>query len=435
MTDAKLEHPLRDTTVRRMGLACLLGFGGFIGWSAVAPLEEGVAASGQIVVEDNRQEVQHLEGGIVAELNVREGEWVERGDVLVVLQQTASRASRDQVIEEYASHAASVERLRALQDGASVPDFSVLDALDIGASEKADIIRRERGLFREQRASLGADVAVLQARIQSARQIQTSRAGQIAIAQKALRSARDEAGVIRDMLAQQLARRDQLTSAERTVADLEGDIASLQAQSDDAATSIADLSAQIAQARAGSARDVATELLEASANLLAAEERLNAAQDVLERAVITAPVSGEVLNMDISTLGGVIAPGQTLMEIVPEIAQVTASVQVAATDRSSVFEGQNVRTQFSGYRGWQAPRLQGEVLDVSADLKTDPVTSLSYYEARIRVPDSELALTTGVEVRPGMPVDVFIYSGRSRTLLDYIFEPLGESFFRGVRTG
>jgi len=167
---------------------------------------------------------------------------------------------------------------------------------------------------------------------------------------------------------------------------------------------------------------------------LAAQERLNAAQDILDRSVIFAPVSGEVLNMAFSTIGGVVRSGETLMEIVPSIGEVTASVQIAATDRSSIFEGQLVRTQFSSYKGWQAPRLEGEIIDVSADLKTDPVTAVSYYEARIRVPASEIAKTTNVDVIPGMPVDAFIFSGKSRTMLDYLLEPLGESLFRGLRT-
>lgn len=436
MTQAKtFIRPMRDKTVRNMALLCAIGFGGFSTWGALAPLEEGVAASGQIVVEDNRQMVQHLEGGIVSELRVREGERVQAGDVLVVLQRTASLSSRDQIIQEYGAQAASVARLRALQENSPAPDFSALATLELGEVERDDIIRRETGLFQQQRFSLQADIAVLEARIQSTQQLQRSREGQIVIAQKALESARAELEVISDIFKQQLARRDQVTSSERLVATLEGDIAALTSQRDDARASESDLRAQISQTRASAARDTATALLQTSAELLAAQDRLNQAQDVLDRSVIIAPVSGEVLNMSFSTIGGVVGSGETLMEIVPAIGEVTASVQISATDRSAISEGQSVRTQFSSYKGWQAPRLTGEIIDVSADLKTDPVTGAPYYEARLRVPKSELARTQGVDIIPGMPVDVFIYSGRSRTLLDYLFEPLGESLFKGLRTG
>jgi len=426
--------PMKDKIVWKMGVLCVLGFGGFMLWGSIAPLEEGVAASGQIVVEDNRQMVQHLEGGIVSEIKVREGERVKKGDILVVLEKTASLSNRDQVVQEYGALAASAARLKALQLGATQVSFSILDTLNLGDSERAEIISRETSLFHQQRNALSADIAVLSARINAAKQTQTSRKEQIVIAQKALVSAQGELAVIQDMFSQQLARRDQVTSSERLVATLEGDIARLQSQGDDAKASELDFKAQIAQIKARVAQENAANLLSTSADLLAAEERLNAAQDILDRSVIFAPVSGEVLNMAFSTIGGVVRSGETLMEIVPNIGEVTASVQIAATDRSSVFEGQLVRTQFSSYKGWQAPRLEGEIIDVSADLKTDPVTAVSYYEARIRVPASEIAKTTNVDILPGMPVDAFIYSGKSRTMLDYLLEPLGESLFRGLRT-
>lgn len=430
----KIGKPIKDKIVWKMGVLCILGFGGFMIWGSIAPLEEGVAASGQIVVEDNRQLVQHLEGGLVSEIKVREGQFVRQGDVLVVLKKTASLSNRDQVVQEYGALAASVARLRALQSGALKPSFMDLDGLDLGASERADIIKRETGLFQQQRNSLAADIAVLSARVTAAKQTQISRKTQILIVEKSLKSATDELDVIQDMFSQQLARRDQVTSSERLVSTLEGDIARLKSQSDDAKASELDFLAQIAQLKARAAQENAANLLSTSAELLAAEERLNAAQDILDRSVIFAPVSGEVLNMAFSTIGGVVRSGETIMEIVPEIGEVTASVQIAASDRSSIFEGQLVRTQFSSYKGWQAPRLEGEIIDVSADLKTDPVTSVSYYEARIRVPASEIAKTTNVDVIPGMPVDAFIFSGKSRTMLDYLLEPLGESLFRGLRT-
>jgi len=431
----QIVNPSKDSIVKKMLLICILGFGGFLVWGSVAPLEEGVAASGQIVVEDDRQVVQHLEGGIVREILIREGQFVERGDTLVILQKTASLANRDQVIQEYAALAASVQRLKALRDNLEQPEFSTLDELDLDELEKNGIIRRETSLFIQQQKTLQADIAVLRARIDAAQQTQSSRSAQIAITQKALSSAKGELLVIQDMFSQQLARIDQVTTTERLVATLEGDIASLKSERQDALASELDFTAQISQVEARINQETAASLLQSNAELLVVEERLNTAQDVLDRAVIVAPVSGEVLNMAFATLGGVVRPGETIMEIVPSIGEVTASIQIAPADRSSVFEGQIVRTQFSSYRGWQAPRLAGEVIDVSADLKTDPVTSALYYEARVRVPASEIERTQDIDIIPGMPVDVFIFSGKSRTLLDYIMEPLGESFFRGVRTG
>lgn len=426
--------PLQDKPVRNMLFACGIGFGGFALWGAFAPLEEGVAANGQIVVEGDRQVLQHLEGGIVEQLRVRDGMQVQKGDVLVVLEDTATLASRDLVIQEYAALAASVERMRALQTNQESLTFSALDDLDIGDAERLEIMKREEELFAQQRGALGADVTVLKARKSAANQTKNSRSRQITIAQRGLKTAQEELELSQALLGQKLVRKDRVTEAQRLVANLEADIAQLRSEQSDAASTAAELDAQMAQADAQFLEGNGTALLEASAALLAAEERLSAAQDVLNRSSIIAPVSGEILNMQLSTVGGVIQPGQTLMEIVPSISEVTASVRLRPADRSAVAKGQIVRTQFSSYRGWQAPRLEGEIIGVSADLKTDPATSAMYYEARIKIPEAQMQRTSDVEINAGMPVDAFIYSGTSRTFFDYLFDPLFESLFKGLRT-
>ena len=428
-----LFKPMADKLTRKMAIACVIGFGGFAIWGGVAPLEEGIGASGQVVVEDNRQVVQHLEGGLVRDIRVREGQFVTQGDVLVVLSKTAALSTRDQVVQEYAALAASVARLRALQEGAVRPDFSVLNTIELGVDERANITRRESELFEQQKKALSADVAVLNARIQAAEQTSLSRGRQMDIAQTALDSAMSEREVIREIFEQKLARKDRLTQAERLVANLEGEIARLKSDRENAQASMLDHQAQIAQTRARAGRGIAEDLLETNTRLLAAEEQLGEAQDILNRSEIIAPVSGEVLNMSFATIGAVVKPAETLMEIVPDIGEVTAAVQIAAADRANVREGQLVRTQFTSYKGWQAPRLDGKIIDISADLKIDPITAVSYYEAKIRVPKSEIERTEGIDILPGIPVDVFIYSGKSRTLMDYLFEPLGDSLYRGLR--
>ncbi len=423
-----------DNYVRMSGLVCAAGLGGFLLWGGLAPLEEGVAAFGKIVVEDQRKVVQHLEGGIIQELLVRDGERVEAGEPVVVLKETVSLAARDQILQEYAAHKASLERLRALRDGTDDFVVTALDGVDLGEAERADIIEREEDLFRQQRDSFSADLAVLEARRAAAVTAREQSAVQIAIVERAAKAAREELSVMRTMFAEQLARRDQVTGAERQLAALEGEIAQLGADREASAARMRDFDAQIHQKKATFSQDIAAKILETRTALLSTEERLGAAQDVLDRAVIVAPVAGEVLNLQFATVGGVVQPGETIMEIIPDVVDVTASVQIRPADRASVFEGQMVRTQISAYRGWQTPRLEGVVVDVSADLKTDPATSATYYEARIRIARSDLEFASGIEVIPGMPVDAFIYSGQERTMLDYLLAPISESLFRGLRS-
>lgn len=426
--------PKQDRFVRRMALACLGGLSGFLLWGAFAPLEEGIAAHGKVVVESDRQVIQHLEGGIIRDLLVREGDRVEAGAVLVVLADIPSLAGRDQVIQEYAALMASTERLAALQSGTDAPDFSALDALDLGAAERADIVGREETLFAQQNEAHSADLAVLASRREAAIATQGSRGREIEIVQRALNAAEDELAVRRDMFSEQLVRLDQVTAAEREAVRLEAEVARLASEQEAAAAEEADLTAQIAQTKARFSQKVAETLLQTRGEFLAAEERLRAAQDVLDRSVIKAPVSGDILNLNFATIGGVVRPGETLMEIIPDAGGVTATVRIRPTDRASVYEGQTVRTQLSAYRSWAAPRLAGAVVSVSADLKTDPNTAAVYYEARIAVPGDQIEKVSTLDITPGMPVDVFIYSGRSRTFLDYVLQPLSESLFRGLRS-
>lgn len=426
--------PSKDPIIKRMALTCFVGLGGFMAWGSLAPLEEGVVASGLVIVESDRQVIQHLEGGIISEIKVREGQWVEQGDTLVVLENTVSLAGRDQVIQEYAALAASTARLQSLLDGDTQPDFSVLDGLELGDQERADIVAREKGLFAQQKQALAADIAVLSSRYQAAIQVQTARSEQAEIVGRSLSAAHNELALMQDMLTRQLVRVDQVSQAERLVATFEGDISRLQAEANQAASSQLDLKAQIQQTKAQFGQEISANFLDTRAALLTAEENLRAAQNVLDRSVIAAPVNGEVLNMEFATIGGVVRPGETVMEIVPNIGEITASVRIKPGDRATVYEGQTVRTQFSAFSSWSTPSLDGEVIGVSADLKTDPATSASYYEARILVPAAQMERIEGNDIIPGMPVDVFIYSGRSRTMFDYLLEPLRESAFRGLRT-
>ncbi|WP_189499686.1 HlyD family type I secretion periplasmic adaptor subunit, partial [Algimonas arctica] len=333
----------RDPLVRKMSLICVLGFGGFILWAGLAPLEEGVAAVGKIIVENDRQQVQHFEGGIIEQLMVREGSLVEAGDTLVVLKSTASRSNRNQVIQQYAAKSATIDRLEALNENLPKLSFSDLDDLALDPVERASIMQRETTSFDQERLALSSDIAVLNARINTAQQLQRSRSDEIEIGKRALTSARSEREVIAAMVAEQLARRDRLTEVERLVASLEGDVSRLEGERADALANERDLRAQIGQARARTAQRWATEILQASSDLQVAREQLEAAQDVVERSVITAPVSGEVLNLKASTIGGVIRPGDTLMEIVPALFDVTASVQIMPADRPTVYEGLLVR--------------------------------------------------------------------------------------------
>ncbi|MEM6909840.1 MAG: HlyD family type I secretion periplasmic adaptor subunit [Pseudomonadota bacterium] len=425
---------LSDRIVKMTIGICCVGLGGFVAWAGLAPLEEGIAARGTIIVESDRQVVQHLEGGIVEKTHVREGDIVNAGDVLVTLRETASLSSRDQLRTQIGALAAREARIEAEFNGNVEPDFSALYALELKPGSADALIAEEINLFNAERASLGSQVDLLNQRAAASRQTAAQKEDEIASTRSALAIARDELGRFRSLLERKMVRRDRVTDLEREVANLTGQIARLSAERDTARSSAADARQQAEQLRAERREKASVELRDARADRLAALESLNTAQDVLDRAVIVAPKGGEVLNLAFTTPGAVVPSGENIMEIVPKNNAVVASVRIRPVDRASLFEGQEVRTQLAAYRGWEAPRLVGVVRGVSADLKTDQATAEDYYEARIELTVGEGARAAGIEAIPGMPVDAFIFSGQSRTLLDHLFAPVLESMFRGLRT-
>lgn len=427
--------PMSDPFIRRSALICLIGLGGFLAWAGLVPLAEGVPASGQIVVENSRQVVQHLEGGIIHELLVRDGDHVEAGQPLLTLQETASLSVRDEIMQDIASLTGSLQRLVALRDGLGEPDFSALEAMSLGDTERAEVIERQHDLFRQQRQAFDADIAVLTARRDGARSSHVLQEQQVTLTQRVLAAAREQLALLQNRVDRQMARLDELRAMEREIATLQVEVSRLRTDAQAAANLELDLEGQIAQAEASFTRQVSAEQLDVRTQLQQAEERLNSAQDILTRSVILAPVAGEILNLRFSTRGGVVRPGEAILEIVPEVGEVTASVRIRPSERASVYQGQDVRTRVTAFKSWMTPRLDGEVVSVSADLKIDQVSGAPYYEVRVLIPASELLKLDAGAVIPGMPIEVFIYSGRSRTTLDYLFEPIGESLFRGARTG
>jgi HlyD family type I secretion membrane fusion protein len=430
---ATLTGPYKDRSVLIRGSICAIGFGGFALWGSLAPMDEGIAAAGAVVVEDRRQVIQHLEGGIVTELAVSEGDHVKRGQTLLVLSKSSSGSERDQLLSQLGYLEATIARLTAMRENRQAIDFNRVAALQLSPAVMKEIEAKENDLFRQARDGLRAELSILAARRSSALSVSDARAKQMESAQRGLDATTRRLATAKEQFAKRMVRSDQVESLEREVADLEADLARLESERLEAAASAADFGGQVAQRRIEWQQKAAEDLVAANAELNNKRQALGAAEDVLARTVITSPMDGEVLNLAVSTIGGVVRSGETLMEVVPQSAGLVASVQVPPAERAAIKMGQEVRTQLVAYKGWQVPQLTGTITGVSADLKVDAATQLPYYEARILISADEADKLKGAEASPGMPVQVFIFSGARRTLFEQIGQPIFESWFRGMR--
>lgn len=414
-------------------LVCALSLGGFLVWAGLAPLAEGVTAYGTVEVESDRKIVQHLEGGIIDQILIAEGDMVETGDPLMVLTGIAASAGRDQVTQDLVNHLASIDRFNALLAGEDEVTFTPLSAdIEIAPNAHEQILARQRDLFAQQKRRLSADIRVLRSRADGLAETARNKQAQIESQRRSVEIIRDDLERKESLLEENLVSGDAVTQLQRDLSNAERDLFRLNAEQEENLIQAREVRNQIVQTQERFAEEVTQELLEARAKATDGGERLRAAQDVVNRTILFAPRSGEILNLKHSTVGGVVQPGEAVVEIVPRETQLVASLEISPADRDGVYEGLRVVTRLSGFDSWRSPRLEGEIMDVSPDLKTSPAGDYSFYEARV-VLDLDALAERGISAAPGMPVEAFVLSGQTRTLLNYLVEPITATFRRGAK--
>jgi epimerase transport system membrane fusion protein len=425
--------PGDDRDLRRLGYGILLVvFGGFGGWAALAPLDSAAVAPGVITVQNYRRTVQHLEGGIVQALRVREGQQVRAGDVLVDLEGTQFRAELDMLRAQQATLGAQEARLLAERDRRPAVQYPADDPLPATDPRVIEARQGQDTLFRARRRAYEGEVSVLRqsitqlrAQIAGLESVQASKRGLIA-------SYRGEMKDLQELLAEGFADRQKLREFERNVAALEGEVAELAASIAAAQAKINEAELRMLQVDREFQTGVAAELGETQAKLSDVTERLRAAQDRVTRAQIRAPVSGRVLQLRVHTVGGVVTPGQPLMDVVPEREALVVEAQVQPVDIDRVHAGLDATIRFSSFKRTRVPDVKGRVTSVSADRLLDEKTGLAYFLARVEISADERERLRGVELKPGMPAETMINTG-SRTLLGYLWEPLGDAVARSFR--
>jgi HlyD family type I secretion membrane fusion protein len=422
----------KSKTIKLGALICTFAFGGFVIWASLAPLAEGVVVYGKVAVENNRKTIQHLEGGIIQEILVREGDVVERGAPLMILTDVSVAAGRDQIAKELANAEATIDRLEALLSNKSTLTFRDLEQDIVPTDVLMTTRSRQREFFAQQKGKIQADIDVLESRRAGLVQRAENHEAQI----ESTRRARDlvQADVKRSqkLLEQRLIRALDLSGLERDEARLSSDLARLNSEQNTALAQADEITQQIIQTRAQFKEQVSADLVAARAEILSNRERLISAQDVVNRTTLYAPQSGEILNLAFSNAGAVVRPGETILEIVPDNQDLIATAEIQPSDRDSVYEGLSVEARLSGLKAWDSPLLAGTISDISADLKTSPDGRYSFYEAQITIGEEKLGeLTT--PLLPGMPIEAFIFSGEKRTFLEYLLEPVNATMRKGAR--
>jgi HlyD family secretion protein len=417
----------------RLGYGAIaMVFGGFGIWAALAPLDRAAIAPGQVAVESDRKAVQHLEGGIIREILVKDTQLVKEGDVLFRLQPTQAQANTDLLRKQLDAALALEARLNAEKTGADTVVFPETVLARMSIPETATAVADQRRQFSERRASLQNQIDILNKQIEQKRQDMSGRKQQRASLVTQVESYTKQMKAVEPLVVKGYYARNQFAALERERARLQGDLAL--AESDIARTSktIEETQLQIGQTRQKFDEDVSQQLADDRAKISDMREKLVIAEDVLKRVDVVAQRSGIVLGLKVHTIGAVVKPGDTLAEIVPVNENLEVMARVAPVDIDTVAIGQKAEVRFPNFSSRRTPTILGQVASVAADAVEDQTTHQSYYSTRVVIDYKTIAPELAQKILPGMQADVLISTGE-RTMFQYLTGPMLNAFAKTGR--
>ncbi len=410
-----------------------LFFGGFGVWAAMAPLESAAIAPAVIIVESRRKTVQHLEGGIIRDIVVSEGATVEAGAPLIVLDDTQANAMLELLGGRLRAASARVARLLAERDGAPAIAFPGSLAAAAGASaDVAAILEGQRRIFAAQAGSIDSQTAILRQRIAQYSEEIAGLEAEIVAQDSQLALIEREIDGVGQLVEKGLERKPRLFALQRRMAEIEGSRARNSALIARVRQNIGEAELRIVDLGTMRLNDVVQELRDAEAEVFDLRERVGAAEDILNRTIIVAPASGTVVNLQVFTSGGVIAPGESLMEIVPSDDELVIEARIDPNDIDVVHPGLAAHIRLTAFPLRTTPTLEGRVTTVSADRLVDARSGQAYYSARVVFAEGQDEILSSLELSPGMPAQVMIATGTA-TALDYMLRPIISSFERALR--
>lgn len=413
--------PVSDSRTRRLGYGIILvTFGIFGGWAAFAPIDGAVYAPGVVTVQTYRKTVQHLEGGIVKDVLVHDGDIVKKGDPLIVLDDAQLRAEYDMNHNQLIAAKAMEARLMAERD--DKPSISFGSMADADTPRGIEARTGETQVFNARRGARLGQIAVLQERIGQLNQQVKGTESMIGTKTNLESSYTGEIGDLRDLLAQGFVDKQRMLEQQRKLDMLKSEVADHRSTITKTRLQVNETQLQILQINKDFNSDVAKQLSEVQTKVYDLQERTAALADRLTRIIIRAPDDGMVIGMTVHTIGGVVRQATPLLDIVPSVSDLVVESQVPPQDINRVAIGKPADIRFSAFNSATTPVIEGIVTGVSADRLTNEKTGQPYYLARVKVTEEGARKLGDRKLLVGMPADVLVKTGE-RTMLQYLLQP------------
>ena len=428
---AGLPVSVRGPILAGMMIAVLF-VGGFGIWGATVPITGAAVASGVVAASGQNLKVDHLEGGLIKTIAVAEGQLVMQDDPLLELDATRALSDRDRVENQLLSLNARLARALAERDGGETLTFSEELKAKANAFGKQDDLVQQQTEFENRLERHQSELAVLAQRRQAIRDEIAGLEVQANSETTKLDVIKDELKQKKDLLEKGLTPRGQYNALQRAEADSRGRLGSLLATIAQRKTSLAETQSQELREKARRREDAAQLVNQAQTEINDLDEQLRSREDILKRMVLRAPAEGVVVKLHKNTIGGVVSPGETVVEILPTATDLIIEARLSPQDIDVVSVGQEANVRFVALNARTTPEAVARVTYISADRLIDPNTRAPYYVARLKLEEELPATLTREKIHPGMPVDAFIATGE-RTFFEYLLRPVLDSFSKAFR--
>ncbi|WP_153774624.1 HlyD family type I secretion periplasmic adaptor subunit [Pseudomonas sp. MNR3A] len=408
--------------VRLGWLLTLLGFGGFMAWASLAPLDQGVAVQGTVVVSGKRKAVQSMAAGVVSRILVSEGQMVRQGEPLFRLDRTQVQADVEALQAQYRMTQASLARWRGERDNVGQVQFPA-ELMDESDAQLGLVVEGQRQLFDSRRQALAREQGAVSASIEGSQAQLAGMRRARGDLQAQADSLREQLDNLRPLAGEGYIPRNRVLEYQRQLSQVQRDLAQNAGDSARLEQGIVEARLNLQQRREEYQKDVRTQLAEAQVKAATLEQQLNSARFELRHSEILAPADGIAVNLCVHTEGAVVRAGDTLLEIVPQGAALEVEGRLPVNLVDKVAPQLPVDILFTAFNQNSTPRVTGEVALISADQLLDERSGQPYYVLRSTVSEEALARLQGLSIRPGMPAELFVRTGE-RSLLNYLFKPL-----------